>query len=206
MTTILCETQFFPPVAYLAQCVNADKVVIEAHEHFQKGSYRNRCHIAGANGGQTLSVPLKRNKGSRNIQDIQIAYDVDWQRQHWRSLQTAYGSAPFWDFYAPVFERFFTERFDSLLDYNVEILKTIFKLLKIDKRVNICLSTTYEDVFTEGVDLRQKINPKMTSDVKATPYSQLFNDRYDFMPNLSVLDVLFCCGNQSLSVLKMNNG
>ena len=126
----------------------------------------------------------------------------DWQRQQWRSLQTAYGSAPFWDFYAPVFEPFFTERFDFLLDFNVEILKTIFKLLKIDKTVNICLSTRYEAIFTEGVDFRQTISPKIQSDFKATPYSQLFNDRYDFIPNLSILDVLFCCGNQSLSVLK----
>ena len=205
MATILLETQFFPPVEYLVHCVKADKVVIEAHEHFQKSSYRNRCHIAGANGLQTLSVPLRRNKDSRNIQDIQIAYDVGWQRQHWRTLQTAYGSAPFWDFYAPVFERFFTERFDSLLDYNVEILKTIFKLLKIDKTVNVCLSMTYEDHFTEGVDFRQIISLKIKSDFKATPYSQLFNDRYDFLPNLSILDVLFCCGNQSLSVLKAMN-
>ena len=132
---------------------------------------------------------------------------MDWQKQHWRSLQTAYGSAPFWDFYAPVFERFFTSKFDFLLDYNVEILKIIFKLLKIDKTVNISLSTTYNDVFTEGVDFRNTINPKINNSINSTNpviYSQLFNDRYAFMPHLSVLDLLFCCGNQSLSILKKN--
>ena len=210
MNSILIEAQFFPPIEYLARCVQADSVIIEAHEHFQKSTYRNRCHIAGANGMQVLSVPLQRQKteeslrsaDARSIQNMRISYDVDWQKQHWRTLQTAYGSAPFWAFYAPVLERFFTNKFDYLLDYNVEILKTIFKLLKIDKSVIIAKSTTYEAVYTEGSDLRQLISPKMKSDFEAMPYSQLFNDRYDFIPNLSVLDVLFCCGNQSLSVLK----
>ncbi len=207
--SILIESQFFPPIHYLAKCVNTDKVIIEAHEHFQKGTYRNRCHIAGANGLQILSVPLRRNKeikdnneANKSIKNVKIAYDVDWQKQHWRTLQTAYGSAPFWDFYAPVFERFFTNKFEYLLDYNVEILKTIFKLLKIEKETTISLSTTYNGIFTEGSDFRNKIHPKIMSEFNPTNYSQLFNDRYPFMPNLSVLDLLFCCGNQSLSVLK----
>ena len=210
MRSALIEAQFFPSIEYITRCVQVDSVIIEAHEHFQKGTYRNRCHIAGANGIQVLSVPLRREKGGetlrsadvRSIQNMRISYDVDWQKQHWRTLQTAYGSAPFWAFYAPVLERFFTHKFDYLLDYNVEILKTIFKLLKIDKSVIIAESTSYEAIYTEGSDFRQLILPKMKSDFEATPYSQLFNDRYDFISNLSVLDVLFCCGNQSLSVLK----
>jgi hypothetical protein len=212
--SILIESQFFPPVEYLARCVQSDSVVIEAHEHFQKGSYRNRCHIAGANGLQVLSVPLRRNSGNdieeikgdigdiRGIKNVRIAYDVDWQKQHWRTIQTAYGSAPFWDFYAPVFERFFNQKFEFLLDYNVEILKTIFKLLKIEKTINISLSTTYTDIYTERSDFRQTISPKINSTINPIHYSQLFNDRYDFIPHLSVLDLLFCCGNQSLTVLK----
>lgn len=209
--TILIEAQFFPPITYFAHCVQADSVIIEAHEHFQKGSYRNRCHIAGANGLQTLNVPLRRQKDSDNIENIgdiksikniKIAYDVDWQRQQWRSLQTAYGSAPFWDFYAPVFERFFTKRYDYLLEYNLDIIKTIFKLLKIEKDITLSLSTTYTDFFTEGSDLRQTITPKTNSPMGVVNYSQLFNDRYAFIPHLSILDLLFCCGNQSLSVLK----
>ena len=213
MNSILIEAQFFPPIEYLARCVQSESVIIEAHEHFQKGSYRNRCHIAGANGLQVLSVPLRRNKDIKNdiedikndirsIKSIKIAYDVDWQKQHWRTLQTAYGSAPFWDFYAPILERFFNQQFEFLLDYNVEILKTIFKLLKIEKNVNISLSTSYKDIFTEGSDFRNTINPKINSSLNPINYSQLFNDRYAFIPHLSVLDLLFCCGNQSLSILK----
>jgi hypothetical protein len=201
--SILVEAQFFPPISYFAACLAAENVVIEAHEHFQKGSYRNRCHIAGANGLQVLSVPLRRNKSDdRSIQNVQIAYDVDWQKQHWRTLQSAYGSAPFWTFYAPVLERFFVEKQESLLDYNVDILKTVFKLLKIEKTINVSLSSTYEGIYTEGSDFRNKFSPKINDTSNAFRYSQLFNDRYDFLPNLSILDVLFCCGNQSLSVIK----
>jgi hypothetical protein len=205
MNSILIESQFFPSIEYLAHCVQTESVMIEAHEHFQKGSYRNRCHIAGANGLQVLSVPLRRNKDGENnksIKSIKIAYDIDWQKQHWRTLQTAYGSAPFWDHYAPILERFFNQQFDYLLDYNVEILKTIFKLLKIDKTVNISLSTTYNGIYTEGSDFRNTISPKINSPLNPINYSQLFNDRYAFIPHLSVLDLLFCCGNQSLSILK----
>ncbi|MDZ7880805.1 MAG: WbqC family protein [Saprospiraceae bacterium] len=212
MNPVLIETQFFPPTTYLARCIQTDSVIIEAYEHFQKGSYRNRCHIAGANGLQVLSVPLRRNSKNdcgensegdiRCVKNIKIAHDVDWQKQHWRTLQTAYGSAPFWDFYAPVFERFFTQRFEFLLDYNVEILKTVFKLLKIEKTVKISLSTTYNDVFTEGSNFRNTIQPKIKNDLTPITYSQLFNDRYAFIPDLSILDLLFCCGNQSLSILK----
>lgn len=226
MNTILMETQFFPPIEYLARCVQTENVIIEAHDHFQKGSYRNRCHIVGANGLQVLSVPLRRNSvrdigkdigdiekdinDIKSIKNVKIANDVDWQKQHWRTLQTAYGSAPFWDFYAPVFERFFNQKFDYLLDYNLEILKVIFKLLKIEKNVNISLSTTYEGIYTEGSDFRNSIHPKISkglnsqlnSQLNTIQYSQLFNDRYTFIPNLSILDLLFCCGNQSLSILK----
>jgi WbqC-like protein family len=203
MNPILIESQFFPPIEYLVRCVQAENVCLEAHEHFQKGSYRNRCHIAGANGLQVLSVPLRRNKEEdKNIKNIKIAYDVDWQKQHWRTLQSAYGSAPFWAFYAPVLERFFTEKFEFLFDYNTEILKTIFKLLKIDKTVTISQSSDYEAIYTEGSDCRNTIHPKIKNDLNTINYSQLFNDRYPFIPDLSILDLLFCCGNQSLSILK----
>jgi hypothetical protein len=219
MNPILIESQFFPPIEYIARCLQAKNVLIEAHEHFQKGSYRNRCHIAGANGLQVLSVPLRRNNEAqkdenRSIKNVKIAYDVDWQKQHWRTLQTAYGSAPFWAFYAPVLERFFIEKFEFLFDYNLEILKTIFKLLKIEKNITISLSSDYKDIYTEGSDCRNTIHPKKNNklnnelksdlkrDLNTINYSQLFNDRYAFIPDLSILDVLFCCGNQSLSILK----
>ena len=199
---ILLETQFFPTIACFYRLIQYPTVILEKHEYFQKTSYRNRCHIATAQGIQTLSVPLKKGKNQQQIiSEVQISNDVNWQRAHWKTLQTAYGNAPYWEHYAPVFEPFFIKKYDFLFDYNLEILQTLFKVLKLEKTTMLSLSSTYESIFTEGVDFRNKFNPK-NGENKATRYAQVFEDRNGFIPNLSILDLLFCCGKQSLDRLK----
>ena len=199
---ILLETQFFPPIDCFAAMSQHPSVILEKHEHFQKGTYRNRCQIATAQGIQTLSVPLKKGKNKQQfISDVQISYDTNWQRPLWRTLQTAYGNAPYWEHYAPIFEPFFTKKYDFLFDYNLELLQTLFKVLKLEKTATLSFSSTYEPIFTEGVDFRNKFNPK-NGENKATHYAQVFEDRNGFIPNLSMLDLLFCCGKQSLDRLK----
>jgi hypothetical protein len=207
---ILLETQFFPPIDCFATMQQYPSVIFEKNDYFQKGTYRNRCQIATAQGVQTLSVPLKKGKNQHQlITDVQISNDVNWQRPLWRTLQTAYGNAPYWEHYAPVFEPFFVKKYDFLFDYNHEIILTLFKLLKFDKRINISFTETYEAPFTdgtsrysrEGADFRNQCTPK--SDVNnAQRYPQVFEDRHGFIPNLSILDLLFCCGKQSLDILE----
>lgn len=108
MARLILEAQYFPPLDYFSKIILFNNISIEAHEHYQKGSYRNRCHIATSQGVHPLSVPLKKGKNAQMpIKEVQIAYDVNWQRLHWQSLKTAYGSAPFWEHYAPVLEPFF---------------------------------------------------------------------------------------------------
>jgi hypothetical protein len=201
MSQILLETQYFPPIAYFSGLVQTDSVVIEACEHFQKGSFRNRCHIATSMGVQTLSIPLKKGKHSHQpIREVAIAYDTPWQKQHWQALKTAYGSAPFWEHYNPVFEKFFTQHYPFLFDLNFEILQTVLKILKLKSSITISLSNDYEVNYTAGVDFRNNISPK-TNHFDCKKYPQLFEDRNGFIPNLSILDVLFCCGNQAKEVL-----
>ncbi len=199
---ILLETQFFPPIDCFAVLKQYPSVIFEKHDYFQKGTYRNRCQIATAQGVQTLSVPLKKGKNQhQRIADVQISNDVNWQRPLWRTLQTAYGNAPYWEHYAPVFEPFFVKKYDFLFDYNHEIILTLFKLLKFDKRITISFTDTYEAIFTEGADFRNQCTPK--SDVNNVKrYPQVFEDRNGFVPNLSILDLLFCCGKQSLDILE----
>lgn len=199
---ILSETQFFPPIESFSAMIQYPTIILEKYEHFQKGTYRNRCQIATAQGPQTLSIPLKKGKNQQQfISDVQISNDVNWQRPFWRTLQTAYGNAPYWEHYAPVFEPFFLKKYDFLFDYNHEILQTLFKLLKLNKSITISFTDTYKPDFTEGVDLRNKFTPKYDAK-NTTRYPQVFEDRNGFIPNLSILDLLFCCGKQSLDILK----
>jgi WbqC-like protein family len=201
MSKILIETQYFPPVSYFSALIQADSVVLEACEHFQKGSYRNRCHIATSLGVQTLSVPLKKGKNSQlAIREVAISYDAPWQKQHWQALKTAYGSAPFWEHYNPIFEKFFTKNYTFLFDLNLEILEIFLKILKLNNSTTISFSSDYILNYTEGGDFRNRITPK-TNNFDGKKYAQLFEDRNGFLPNLSVLDLVFCCGNQAKSTL-----
>lgn len=207
---VILEAQYFPPLEYLSKIILFSNISIEAHEHYQKGSYRNRCHIATSQGVQALSVPLKKGKNAQMpIRDVAIAYDIDWQRQHWQSLKTAYGSAPFWEHYAPMLEPLFSKKNTYLFDLNLDILDFILKILKIKNSITITLTDTYvaenaDDtslINREGVlDLRNQISPKRTS-LYGAKYAQVFEDKHGFLPNLSILDAVLCCGNHALSSL-----
>lgn len=205
---ILLETQFFPSIQYMSTLIKHPSVILEKNEHFQKGTYRNRCHIATAQGVQTLSIPLKKGKNQQQIiTDVQISYDANWQRPFWRTLQTAYGNAPFWEHYASVFEPFFTKEYTFLFDYNFEILQTLIKILKLNKSITFSFTDTYlpdftvrKDSFGEGVDFRNQCTPQSQSE-NSKRYAQVFEDRNGFIPHLSILDLIFCSGNQSLDIL-----
>ena len=205
--SIIIEAQYFPPIEYFKQIVQFPHVVIEAHENYQKGSYRNRCHIANSTGVQVLSVPLRKGKNAKQpIKEVAIAYDMDWQKQHWQSIRTAYGSAPFWEHYAPQLEPFFLKKWGYLFDLNMAILETFLKILKLKNTINISFSTDYNLYFTpeginEGIDFRNKILPNKTN-FQGEKYAQLFQERTGFLPNLSILDLVFCTGPQAMSVIK----
>ncbi len=200
--SILLETQFFPPIPYITALIKHPSVILEKKEHFQKGTYRNRCHIATTQGIQVLSIPLKKGKNQQQIiTEVQIANDMNWQRPFWRTLQTAYGNAPFWEHYAPLFETFFLKKYTFLFDYNGDILQTLLKILKLDKSISFSYTDTYLFDFTEGLDYRNVCTPKNQTK-NPRRYAQVFEDRNGFIPHLSILDLLFCSGNQSLDILQ----
>jgi WbqC-like protein family len=193
---------YLPNIEYLTKFVEYKAIAIEDSENYQKGSFRNRCYIATSLGETPLSIPLKKGKNNhQTIRDVAISYDVDWQRQHWQSIKTAYGSAPFWLFYAPVFEKFYQKKYNFLFDFNYEILDTVLSILKIKKEVELSFTGTYEVGNTEGPDFRNAFPLKNKAFV-GKKYAQLFEDRVGFLPNMSALDLVMCCGNQSLEVLK----
>lgn len=199
--SIIIEAQYFPPIQYFVQLIQNPHITIEAFENYQKGSYRNRCHIANSIGVQVLSVPLRKGKNEKQvITEVAISYDMNWQKQHWQSIKTAYGSAPFWDHYVPQLEPLFNKKFDYLFDLNIVILETFLKILKLKNTVKISMSNDYELHITEGGDCRNKILPNDAS-FNGEKYAQIFQERTGFLPNLSALDLILCTGPQASSIL-----
>ncbi len=205
--SILMELHYLPSVQYFTKLVQYDKVIIEQHENYTKGSYRNRCHIAGANGLQRLSIPLKQGKNNNKpIKEVAISYETNWQHQHWLSIISAYGNAPFFEYYVDEIAPFFKKKYTTLFELNWALLVILKDLVGLN--TNIALSLDYEKETSEHiVDFRNKISPKaqkivLDKDFNLEEYPQVFKEKNGFLANLSILDLLFCTGPQSILYLE----
>ncbi|MDX2280829.1 MAG: WbqC family protein [Saprospiraceae bacterium] len=201
----MLELGYLPPVSWMCLLWNTPQLKIEACEHFQKGSYRNRCHIAGPNGVQRLSIPLFKGKHQQTaIREVRIAYDTPWQRLHWRSILAAYGNAPYFEHYADGLAPFYHKNHTFLFDFNLLLLE--FVLQKINYPGSLQFTETFE-VPSSAVsnDYRNQLSPKQPTAAawfQPAPYAQVFMERSGFLPDLSVLDLLFCYGKQSGKILE----
>jgi hypothetical protein len=194
------DLQYLPSLEYFCAIIKNDKIIIEAHEFFEKQSYRNRCRIQTTNKIDTLTVPVQNGNKKVLIKDLKIDYSQDWTRRHWGAICSAYGKSPFFEFYSEYFKKMLDKKPDFLFDLNNEFLTICLKLLRLEK--NIIFTENYQKNVEN--DYRGLIQPKRDYEsnnlYQPLAYRQNFGN--DFEPNLSILDLLFCQGNQSLSVLK----
>lgn len=195
MSSILIEAHYLPPIAYFAAIQHASIITLEKHEHFQKQTYRNRCYILSCQGKEMLILPLTSKHGNVCITDIKIDYSQKWLNHHWRSLQSAYGRAPFFEYYAGDVEKILFAKHIFLYDLNYHLLSMCLKWLKMN--VTVKESLAYEKTIDSSIkDLRSVINPKKT-DIdekiyKPEAYTQVFGST--FVKNLSLIDLIFCEG------------
>lgn len=199
---LLLSTSYFGPLSWFSHLLSAETVTIDRHEHYRKQTWRNRCRIVGPNGVQDLVIPVRLNGNHTPVSEVRIDYSGRWQQQHWGALFSAYGQAPFFGHYAEKIRPFYEEkRWEKLVDFNRETLELCLHLLKAKKRWN------YSEDFLPYAenDLRLVISPKNKNAeqhlVSSKPYIQVFSDRHGFIPDLSMLDLLFCCGPVSLDYL-----
>lgn len=201
----LLSSTYFGPIQWY-QKLHRMPCILEQHDHFVKQTYRNRCVIATANGTQTLTVPIERYDGTKcPMRDIRISDHGNWRHLHWNALVSAYGETPFFEFYADDLRPFFEKRHTFLFDLNLDIMHTMCQLL--DVRPQVTLSEQYIVLPSEDdavVDFREAIRPKHPlpdADFNPTPYYQVRAQRHGFLPNLSILDLLFNEGPEGIFYL-----
>ncbi len=201
MKPVLLHPSYFPSIEQMAVVAQAESVVWETEDNYQKQTYRNRAFIAHSNGILLLNVPIKHSKsGNRQkTKEVLVENDFPWQENHWKSLQSAYRTSPFFEYYEDDLEYLFTVPAGSLLAHNLKIYETLAELIGIE--VETSQSLVY-DTKPEIDDLRILINSKRKSEFKPEPYIQVLEAKHGFLPNLSVLDLLFNEGPNTLSYLE----
>lgn len=213
MTTALLQTTYFGPIQWYQKLYRYDHCLIEQYDSFQKQTYRNRCVIATANGVQALTVPVEHQANSQEpkangqfVKDLRISDYNQWRRVHWNALQSAYSESPFFEYYADDLHLFFEQKYEYLLDFNEAIRQKVCELIDIHPQV------TYTTDYTSSVshqssaitDFRDVINakhPQADAEFTAKEYWQVFQHKHGFLPNLSILDLLFNMGPESIFYL-----
>lgn len=200
MSAILTSTAYFPPVSWYLSAVGTKKWIIEVNENYQKGGFRNRCRIATANGPKWLSIPLTKGKHQATpIDEVEISYERNWAREHRQTIQSAYGRAPFFEFYAPPLLALLSTKCLHLRSLNQSIMEWINDIMGLP----IILEQTTEFEQTPAdYDVTDLRGGKLGHLSPTPAYPQLFADRHGFMVDLSILDLLFCLGPEAGSYLR----
>ena len=187
----ILSTAYLAPIGYYSILLKYPYSEIEQFENFIKQSIRNRCNIYGANGKLRLTVPKERNKSSKIlIKDIKISYDTDWQKNHWKSISSAYQSSSYFEFYEHLIYPLYEKKVKFLFDLNTKLQKIIFDCLQLTDHSSL---TSKFDNNIKNENLRN-FNFNL-SNQKA--YKQVFENKFGFIPNLSILDLLFNLGPES---------
>lgn len=200
---LILPTQYLPSIYWMTLYLNSE-VAIDVHEHYQKMSLRNRCEIATPNGKLKLSVPLRHGRNQRRpVKDVEINNDEKWEVLHSKSLSAAYRKSPYFELLENELSDFFSKKYNHLIDANSNALNMIEVMLGITAR-NLQYTEDYQEK-SHGLDnILKKTSALGLPPLIFPPYQQVFLDRHPFIPNLSVLDLIFCVGPQE-ALLYMKN-
>ncbi|CAG2535357.1 WbqC-like protein family protein [Maribacter dokdonensis] len=193
---------YFPNILTFSHVLH-EPTCWEVHDNYQKQTFRNRTYISNDRGKHILSIPIihvGKEQGRQKYKDVLIDNSYSWQRQHWRTLQTAYRTSPFFEFYEDEIKPLYDQPYDKLLDYNLKTIETIFECLQME--MPKASTKEFEVSLSEHEDFRFLINAKLKHNLTIEPYTQVFGDRHGFIPNLSILDLLFNMGPNSIEYLQ----
>ena len=200
---MLLYPTYFSPIVHYVQLAKTNRVVFEVEDNYQKQTYRTRCYIYGANGKQLLNIPVQHGNESRKTKDILIDTSINWTKQHIKAIEAAYRSSPYYEFYEEEFLALFNEPPKFLLDFNFKCQVWILEQLQLE--ISYSKTKEYIKNYTDNSDFRFLADAKSTKKIGLEPYTQVFSNKYGFIENLSILDLLFMEGPAALNYLENQN-
>ena len=202
---ILSHPLYLAPIPLYTKLYTAKGIIIDGESPFIKQTFRSRAVIATENGTQNLNIPIIHDGGRTAMRDVRISEHGNWRHQHWNAIVSAYRKSPFFDYYADDFAHFYEERDGFLMDFNLRLHSVVCDLIGLERETKTATDNTIADTIT---DIRHIAEPKAITDIKdyaPQPYYQVFAQRNGFIPNLSIIDLLFNMGPEGLIVLRDNN-
>ncbi len=201
MKSILVHPTYFPSIVQMVAIVQASNVIFEIADNYQKQTYRNRAYIAHSNGKLLLNIPIKHNKTGVRLKtnDVLVENSLRWQSRHWKSLQYAYRTSPFFEYYEEEFQPLFTMPVRSLIEFNMNTLKVLCECMGVTLNIT---KTKYYEPDPSVFDLRFLVVAKTERIYPLIPYTQVLESKHGFLSNLSVLDLLFNEGPNTLNYLE----
>ena len=197
---ILIHPTYFPNIAHFVAIVKAEKLTFEYDDNFLKQTYRNRTYIYAANGKLLLNIPVVHTQKNRQkYKDVKISQETNWQDHHWKSLLSAYSTSPFFEYYKDELIYLFKTKTNYILDFNLNCFEAICGCLQLD--LDYSKTDEYQKIIEDAEDFRYLVNAKI-EEPEFEPYSQVFDDKHGFINNLSILDLLFNEGPNTLSYLE----
>lgn len=196
---LLVDLQYFSPLIFFLKLGTFSHCIFEQYETYEKMSFRNRCTLLGGNGPTDLSIPLVGGRGQRTLmKDVRIDNSDSWQSRHWKTITACYNKSPWFDFYRDELASIYQQRFELLIDWNIKCFEWICDKMAI--KTGWSLTSSYIKKYDDDdvLDWRNRLRPSTINSLfhDAKPYPQVFGDRFGFVPNLSILDYLFCVGNK----------
>lgn len=206
MTTICLQSEYLAPVSHYIFAFHADKILIEAQEHYVKQSYRNRCEIASANGIMPLTIPIEKATIRKPcLKDMRISDHGNWRHLHWNAIRSSYNSSAYFEYYQDDFRPLYEKKFDFLLDFNEAAREIVFQCLDLDKTVELT-SAFHKELESSIQDLRPFAEPQKEIELKTKvhleSYYQVFQNKFGFQSDLSIIDLLFNMGPEAQLILK----
>jgi len=197
---ILIHPNYFPNIHQFTQIIKADNILFEVSDNYQKQTFRNRTYIYGANGKLGLFIPVIHTHKNRELfKDVKISYDSNWMDLHLKSLQSAYRSSPYFEYFEDDFIKLYSEKEKFLADFNIKCIKLISNLLDLD--LDFKISNEYVEKTNDIIDLRDLSNARKEKKIDTPKYIQVFESKHGYINNLSILDLIFSEGPNSVSLI-----
>ena len=197
---ILIHPNYFPNIHQFTQIIKANNILFEVSDNYQKQTFRNRTYIYGANGKLGLFIPVIHTHKQRELfKDVKISYDSNWMDLHLKSLQSAYRSSPYFEYFEDDFIKLYSEKEKFLADFNIKCIKLISNLLDLD--LDYKISNEYVEKTNDIIDLRDLSNARKEKKIETPKYIQVFESKHGYINNLSILDLIFSEGKNSVSLI-----